>query len=295
MDKLPLQALAAFHEVVRHGGVRAAARHLGIAHSTVSRRLGELERAAGAPLFQPRRHPGDALGLTRRGQEIADAAEAAFARLQGVLHAGRRHAHARELVVSTTESFATRWLLPRLPAFRQAHPRTQVSVSVRSDLVDLSRDQVDVALRMGTGPWPNALPWMDDALVPVANPGLLRRRTPWPLKTLLDLPLLHDHDPGAAWSRWRDGPGPAALDVSQGQSFPSSHLVIEAAAQGLGVALARRRLARRELDSGVLVQPFGPYEIRLPQAYWIVVPGNGPVPAAVDRFVHWLQGCADAA
>ncbi|MES5813317.1 LysR substrate-binding domain-containing protein [Pseudoxanthomonas sp. Soil82] len=292
MDRLPLQALAAFHEVVRHGGVRAAARHLGIAHSAVSRRLCELERAAGAPLLQPRRHPGDAIGLTRRGQEIADAAEAAFARLHLALHRERRPAHARELVVSTTESFATRWLLPRLPAFRQAHPRTRISVSVRSDLVDLSREQVDIALRMGAGPWPNARPWMDDALVPVASPSLLRRRTPWPLKTLRDLPLLHDHDPNAAWSRWRDGPGPATLDVSQGQSFPSSHLVIEAAAQGLGVALARRRLARRELDSGVLVQPFGPYEIPLPQAYWIVMPGNGKVPAALERFVDWLQARA---
>ena len=69
----------------------------------------------------------------------------------------------------------------------------------------------------------------------------------------------------------RDTSGGYKVDVSRGQTFASSHLVIEAAVQGLGVALARRRLAQRELDAGLLVAPFGPYEVSLPQAYWIVV------------------------
>lgn len=88
------------------------------------------------------------------------------------------------------------------------------------------------------------------------------------------------------------GPARRRWTCRRGSRSRPSHLVIEAAAQGLGVALARRRLARRELDSGVLVQPFGPYEIKLPQAYWIVMPGNGQVPAALERFVDWLQARA---
>ena len=169
-----------------------------------------------------------------------------------------------------------------------------MSVSVRADLVDLTREQVDVALRMGRGPWPQAQPWMDDALVPVVSPGLLRRRRPWPLKTLLELPLLHDLDPNTHWMRWRDEMGPGTLDVASGQAFHSSNLVLEAAAEGLGVALARKRLAQRELASGALVQPFGPYEIPLPQAYWIVLPQGHEANPTVRKFAVWLRQQAGA-
>lgn len=292
MRPLPLQALAAFHAVVRHGGVRAAARALGIAHSAVSRRIGELERVTGTPLLAPRAHPGDPMRLTARGQALATAVDASFAQLESALAAESRKQGARELVISTTDSFATRWLLPRLPQFRQLHPRIRLSVSVRAEVVDLAREQVDVALRMGNGPWPHARPWMDDVLIPVVSPSLLRGRKSWPLKALSELPLLHDLDPNAAWARWRDERGPKHLDVQAGQAFHSSHLVIEAAVQGLGVALARRRLAQRDLDTGALVQPFGPYAIRLPQAYWIVLRPGREGSAVVRRFVEWLEGQA---
>lgn len=289
MDPLPLQALQVFGEVVRHGGVRAAARALGIAHSAVSRRLAGLERAAGAPLFLPRRHPGDPLRLTARGRAVSVAVESAFAQLHAVLARTPARRIERELVVSTTESFATRWLLPRLPDFQRQHPRARISLSVRAGVEDVVRGDADVALRMGSGPWAHARAWMDDVLVPVASPRLWRGRRPWPLKALLELPLLHDQDPSTRWERWRDAVGPAGLDVSRGQTFASSHLVVEAAAQGLGVALARRRLARRELDAGLLVAPFGPYQVSLPQAYWIVVDPARAAEPAVRNFVRWLE------
>lgn len=289
MDELPIQALRVFGEVVRHGGVRAAARALGIAHSAVSRRLAELERVAGVPLFLPRRHPGDPLRLTARGRAVAGAVQGAFAQLEAVLARAPTRRTEREVVVSTTDSFATRWLLPRLPDFQRQHPRARVSLTVRAGVEDVARGDADVALRMGGGPWPHARAWLGDALVPVASPRLWRGRRPWPLKALLELPLLHDQDPSARWERWRDAVGPATLDVSRGQTFASSHLVIEAAVQGLGVALARRRLAQRELDAGLLVAPFGPYEVSLPQAYWIVVDPARLDDPAVRIFVRWLE------
>ncbi|KRG71533.1 LysR substrate-binding domain-containing protein [Pseudoxanthomonas dokdonensis] len=289
MQKLPLQALAAFDAVVRNGGVRAAARALGIAHSAVSRRIDELERAIGKPLLEPRAHPGAPMRLTARGQDLAGVVEASFAQLRAALDVRSRQVASPEVLVSTTDSFAARWLLPRLVDFRQRHPRIAVSVSVRGALVDVQRDPVDVALRMGNGPWPHARPWMDDALVPVVSPVLLRGRLPWPLKRLRELPLLHDQDPNATWGRWRDELGPADLDVQRGQSLPASHLLIEAAAQGLGVALVRRRLAQRELDAGTLVMPFGRYAIPLPQAYWTVVRPTSARRPPVRSFLQWLD------
>jgi LysR family glycine cleavage system transcriptional activator len=294
MPQLPLLALAAFHEVVQAGGVRAAARSLGIAHSAVSRRIGELERLVGAPVLEPRATPHSPVKLTAEGQALARSTRDAFALLEAGLSRQSRGSGSQAVVVSTTDSFATRWLIPRLPGFRETHPRTKVSVSVSADLLDLTREPVLVALRMGAGPWPGARPWMADVLLPVASPRLVRARKPLPLKALLDFPLLHDRDPNASWERWRDEIGPADLDTTTGEEFQSSHLVIESAAQGVGIALARARLVQPELKSGALVLPFGRYSLGLPQAYWIVTPpGVAPSPAT-RRFIQWLEAEARA-
>ncbi|HEX7199876.1 MAG TPA: LysR substrate-binding domain-containing protein, partial [Dongiaceae bacterium] len=101
--------------------------------------------------------------------------------------------------------------------------------------------------------------------------------------------LLHDRDPSASWQLWRGKFGPAALDVRRGARFASSDLLLRAAAQGLGVALARARLAQEELASGALLRPFGPRRIVLGTAYWIVRPAGREARGAVNMLVSWLQ------
>jgi LysR family glycine cleavage system transcriptional activator len=290
MSDLPLNALRAFSAVVSEGGIRAAARKLGVAHSAVSRHVAELEAFVGRPLLQ-RRQLGHEPNLTAAGEQIARAAAISFELVETALARVSESRSASTVVLSTTASIGARWLLPRLPRLRKAHPRLQLSVRVDSALVDPTTGMTDIALRMGRGPWPgvSAEPLMDDALAPVVSPAFWHEHgKPKTLKALLKLPLIHDRDPNAAWDTWRDQVGPRDLDCGSGPRFESSDLVLRAAAQGEGVALARIRLAGDDLSSGALIRPFGPYEVRLPNAYWIVTSGQHDR-AAVKTVVEWLK------
>jgi LysR family glycine cleavage system transcriptional activator len=151
---------------------------------------------------------------------------------------------------------------------------------------------------MGAGPWPDvdATPLMDDALYPVVAPQRWRDAGgASDAARLARLPLLHDRDPQAAWSRWRNAFGPDRLDVRSGARFASSDLVLRAAAHGLGVALARHRLVADDLAAGTLLRPFGTKHIALGASYWIVRAPNAAPRAALASVLAWLQREAAAA
>ena len=290
MKELPLNALRVLALACEHGGVRAAARELGISHSSVSRHLTELEAWLGVPLSEP--------GSGRRGwsptAQAAVLGKAAMAGLKEIATAAAAVREARSpfsVTISTTPSFAARWLLPRLPLLARAYPRIELSVLVNQHLEDFAQTGADVALRMGAGPWPDLIcePWMDDALYPVMSPACWEQAgRPAKLKDLARLHLLHDRDPQAGWDRWRRQFGPAALDLHHGPRLASSDLLLRAAAQGQGVALARHRLAVDDVAAGSLLRPFGALEVRVPNAYWIV--RRSPSSRhAVTTVMAWLK------
>jgi LysR family glycine cleavage system transcriptional activator len=105
--------------------------------------------------------------------------------------------------------------------------------------------------------------------------------------------LLHDRDPNAAWEAWRQEHGPASLDVLAGPRFASSDLVLRAAMQGQGVALARHRLTFDDLASGALVRPFADLSVAIGPAYWIVLPRHGRVRPATLAVIEWLKQQAE--
>lgn len=294
MKELPLNALRAFALAQAHGGVRAAARELGVAHSSVSRHLDELSRWLGVALFEP--------GTGRRGRRPTPQARALGEKVLAALREiDTASAAVREMrspfavTISTTPSLAARWLLPRLPALARAHPRIEVSVRVSQQLDDFAQGDIDFALRMGAGPWPgvHCEALMDDALAPVLSPALWKEHgSPRDPARLAALPLLHDRDPQAGWERWRAAFGPQQLALQRGPRYASSDLLLRAAVQGQGIALARLRLATEEFAAGTLVRPFGAREVALPQAYWIVRP-PGVERAAVANVVHWLKRHVD--
>ncbi len=199
------------------------------------------------------------------------------------------------VTVATAPSFAMRWLLPRMPALKRAHPRIELSVLVNQGLDTIS-DGLDLAIRMGAGPWPgvHSEPMMDDSLYPVVSPTYLEATgCTDDIACLCSLRLLHDRDPATSWERWRREHGPANLSLGSGPRLASSDLVLRAAELGQGVALARGRLAADSMASGALVRPFRDLEIRLPDAYWIVRPGEpsskAPGRHALDLVVRWLK------
>jgi LysR family glycine cleavage system transcriptional activator len=291
MNELPLNALRAFAMVYAHGGVRAAARELGVAHSSVSRHLGELDRWLGVPLLHASAGRA-ALTFTSQGEALGRAMLAGLREIEQALAMLRETRPSHAVTLSTSPSFAIRWLLPRLPSLEKAHPKIELSVQVEQKLDALDDGRIDLAIRMGQGPWPalHAELLMDDALYPVMSPALWQAsgRPSRPMQ-LADLRLLHDRDPQAAWELWRRAHGPAKLALQGGARYTSSDLVLRAAMQGQGVALARHRLAADDVANGSLLRPFGELSVALGPSYWIVRPPAKPRAsvAAVIDWLHW--------
>lgn len=290
MNELPLNALRAFAMVYMHGGVRAAARELGMAHSSVSRHLGELDRWLGVPLLRTSAGRG-ALVFTPQGEALGKATLAGLREIEQAVAMLRETRPAHAVTLSTSPSFAIRWLLPRLPALEKAHPRLELSVQVEQRLDPMDDGRIDLAIRMGRGPWPDmhVEPLMDDALYPVMSPALWQASgCPSKPTQLAGLRLLHDRDPQAAWESWRQAHGPARLALQGGARYTSSDLVLRAAMQGLGVALARDRLAADDVANGSLLRPFGELDVPLGPSYWIIRPQAKPR-AAVAAVIDWLR------
>ncbi len=285
MHDLPLSHLRALAAVYETGGIRPAGRALRVAHSAISRHLRELEALLDTPLFEAnsRRRM---LKFTAQGEALGKAALAACRDLEHAIISVREAHRGNTLVVATTPSFAVRWLLPRLPEFYAAHPSIEVSVVVDQQIRSPLEHGADLNIRMGgIQSKKGVLALMDDHLFPVASPMYLGRVN---RDDVLSWSLLHDRDPHTSWKRWKVEHGPEELDVSKGARFTSSDLVLRAAEQGLGVALARGHLAEDALQTGALVRLCGDNQVFLEDAYWIIMNKTVPHRWCVHKFVKWL-------
>jgi LysR family transcriptional regulator, glycine cleavage system transcriptional activator len=294
MQRLPLSALRAFAAVYETGGVRSAARTLQVTHSSISRQLRELEAWIGVALLENRSTKGQ-LAFTPQGRALGEAALAGLAALSNAVASVRELRPANSVVITTTASFAVRWLLPRLASLQRTHAWLEVSMTTQQAVQNLSSQGADLAVRMGNGPWSDGRcePFMDDALYPVAT------RRYWssigerqPGRALAKAHLLHDRDPASSWERWFAVNPLPGIDLRPGARFTSSDLVLRAAAEGLGVALARDRLAASDIGSGLLMRPFGTAQVSVPRAYWLVTPPDGEPRPAVQVVAEWIRSQA---
>jgi LysR family transcriptional regulator, glycine cleavage system transcriptional activator len=291
MRKLPLSALRAFAAVFETGGVRPAARALQVTHSAVSRHLRELEAWLGVPLVE-QRGGGGRVSLTVQGQALGKAAISGLTDLERAVESVRELRRPNSVVIATTASFAARWLMPRLPSLVKSHQWIELSVVTEQAVRDVADQGADLAIRMGSGPWPDGKcePIMDDALWPVATRrywnGIGERKAS---RALAKACLLHDRDPAAGWERWFTAHPLRDIDFRRGPRFTSSDLVLRAAAQGLGVALARACLVSDDVANGIVFRPFGTDRVRLPNAYWLVRANDEPLRPAVLAVAEWIK------
>ncbi|WP_232831081.1 LysR substrate-binding domain-containing protein [Peristeroidobacter agariperforans] len=199
-------------------------------------------------------------------------------------------------MITTTPSLAARWLMPRLPVLAKAHPSIELSIVTEPSVKDLAAQGADLALRMGSGPWPDGIcePLMDELLYPVATRSYWKsigERTP--VRALAKARLLHDRDPDSGWDRWFDVYPAKNIDLRVGPRFTSSDLVLQAAAQGLGVALARGSLAEMDVSRGLLFRPFNDAHVQIANAYWLVRRRDDAAGRpALLAVVEWLKSGA---
>ncbi|MCG8490711.1 MAG: LysR substrate-binding domain-containing protein [Sneathiellales bacterium] len=295
MKTLPLNALRAFAQIYKDGGIRSAARALDVSHSAVSRHLRELEAWIGTDLID-RSREGRTLSFTSQGRRLGETALNSFSELQQVTESLREKRSVNSVLVETTPSFASRWLLPKLPEFEAAFPRIKVSILVEQRQRNPTSIGCDLSIRMGGGPWEErmAKPFMSDDLIPVASPGYLKAKgEPQQGDDLCRHNLLHDRDPNTSWQHWAKVQNLGQLDTRTGQRFNSSDLVIRAAEQGLGIALAPFQLAEDSLKSGLLLPVLEHTKLRLENAYWII-PAERQHSNAMTIFISWLEEKAGA-
>ncbi|KFN44877.1 LysR substrate-binding domain-containing protein [Arenimonas oryziterrae] len=281
-----LPALAAFEAAARHQNFAHAAEELHLTASAVSHHVRKLESRLGVALFQ--RH-ARGVALTSEGRQLADSASSALADMEGVLRGLRSAKDEQARVrISTLHSLTYTWLLPRLPRFAQAHPDIRLNVDTEVALTRFDEGGADLAIRHGPGHWPGltAHHLMDDALFPVASPTLrdikrIRRAADIPLLPLIsDLARQGWHD----WFRAADVHG-AKLD--ERYTFSDTTDALNAAACGLGAALAREQIVAPYLASGRLRELPGP-RIRARWSYAVVYPAHRRLRPAAQAFVDWL-------
>ena len=293
----PLNSLRAFEAAARHMNFSRAADELSVTPGAVSQQIQNLEDYVGAALFK--RTPKGLL-LTDSAQTALPALREAFDRLAEAASLLTAAEDGRRLTVSVAPSFAAKWLVPRLGHFEAAHPDVDVWLSAGLELVDFTSGEIDLAIRYGRGAYPGleVVRLLGETVSPVVSPTLLEEM---PLTDLADLGrhiLLHDGSPDADdscpdWSMWLAARGVKGVDGARGPRFNQSSLVIEAAVNGRGVALAKQTLAQADLDSGRLVQPFDIVNA-VDFAYFIVHPkAKGRLPQ-IKAFVSWLLEEAEA-
>jgi LysR family glycine cleavage system transcriptional activator len=190
------------------------------------------------------------------------------------------------LTVSTSPDFAAKWLVPRLGRFAEAHPGIDLRVSAAMHQVDFAREDVDIALRHGDGHWPSlhVTRLCSEHLFAVCNPRLASElREP---SDVLKWPLLHLED-RSAWFAWFDAAGVISADEIHGPILNRASMLIDAAVDGHGIALARTTLAAWDLINKRLVRPF-PITLPLSKSYWIVSPKVTAGLPKLVAFRDWL-------
>jgi LysR family glycine cleavage system transcriptional activator len=294
MKRLPsLDSLRAFESAARHLSFTKAGEELHVTQSALSHRINALEDELGIKLF---RRLTRKLELTPAGETLAAGVRRGLAEISRAAAAIDRKSGAEPLTVSALPSFATRWLVPRLPRFRNICPDVEVRISADPALVNLQAGEADVAIRFGPGVYPglHVVKLMTDGVFPVCSPRLLAERgaidcpsqlAAWPL--LHDMPTESDGS-GSGWSHWLRHVGAEDLCNGEGLRFNQALLALEAAANGLGVALVRRSLIGDDLASGRLVRLL-PQEAATTFSYFFVC-----LPEALDRpaigaFCKWLM------
>ena len=204
------------------------------------------------------------------------------------------------MTVSAAPSFAAKWLVPRLGRFESDHPEVDVWLSAGMELVDFNAGEVDLAIRYGSGHYAGleVTRLMSETVIPVASPALLAARPLDRLEDLAQHTLLHDGSPDADescpdWTMWLAARGVRDVDGTRGPRFNQSSLVIEAAMNGRGIALAKRALAQADLDAERLVTTLD-IATAVDFSYYVVHPkAKGRLPQ-VKAFVGWLKQEAEA-
>jgi LysR family transcriptional regulator, glycine cleavage system transcriptional activator len=283
----PLNALRSFEAAARYESFTRVAAELHVTQGAVSQQVKALETQLGVKLFNRERQR---LKITAAGRDYLLVIREALDHIGAGTERLMQRQGANVLTVSTSLDFAAKWLVHRLARFAAAHPGIDLRVSATMHNVDFAGEDVDVAVRHGDGNWPGleATRLCVEQIFAICSPKLLagrdRLRRP---ADVLKWPLLRLEDQSKAWERWFALAEVAPPERLTGPVLNRASMLVDAAIDGQGVALARTTLAAWDLISGRIVRPFD-LSWRPAGTYWIVSPKATSKLAKIGRFRDWL-------
>lgn len=286
-DLPPLDALRFFEAAARYGSFAAAARELGVTPASVSYRIKSLERHLGTMLFSRLAH---GVRLNPQGQAYLQVVQRIFADL--IHETGRHRARRRTplLKLVSIEVVAEKWLMPQLAEFKAAHPEITIEFDVDHDEVELDRRDFDVWIAFADQV-PDTIHserLLEETLFPVCSPRLIATRgRPRVPSDLHDWPLVYDLHWTNDWSHWFAHHGVSSADLSQASGFRLYTMVVQAAVDGIGVALGHSWMIARELEQGTLVTLFDS-PVAAPAPYLLVIAPAARRKPEVVAFRDWI-------
>lgn len=287
---LPFNALRAFEAAARHASVSGAAKELSVTHSAVSHQLKQLEEELGLALFL-RTNRG--LKITADGETLLPVLLESFDRISATLDELRHSDQSDVLHVTCTPSFAAKWLVPRLGDWYAQANASRIHLHPDLNFLDFKSENIDIAIRCGIPPWKKLEHelLMPIHLVPVCSSGYLQGMPPIKqAKDLLSHNLIHadigDQGLGKEWCDWFHGCEVECPKKADGLSFHDPALAMQAAADGLGLAIGYRELIDRDLQNRKLIIAYN-QAVKHSYSYYLVYPPkqkNKPLQA----FIKWL-------
>lgn len=283
----PLNALKAFDSVARHESVSHGANELCVTPGAITKQIQHLESFLGVPLFI-RRHRQ--IILNEQGKIFQRAVSKALLEIQNATNSIKGSAQNNTLKIRSYTTFSIRWLIPHAPKFLSANPEISLELTTSLDPVDFARDNIDCAIRLGSGDWPNATSTklIDNVIVPVCSPEYLKGKKMKTPKDLLGCNLLHIKRRPNDWNLWFSGIGLSVDVMPQGMMCENSEIAYSAAKEGLGIAMAQYFLVRDDIEIGKLVRPVMQSHDCGDNTYYLVMPSNTQQNMHSRKFKEWI-------
>ncbi|MDF2996830.1 MAG: bacterial regulatory helix-turn-helix, lysR family protein [Xanthobacteraceae bacterium] len=285
--QIPIRAIFVFHTAARLGSISKAAEDLSVTPSAVSQQIQALEMQLGLTLMNK---VGRRVVLTEAGERYFASITDEMERIAEATNLIRGYRSVTTLTVRATPTLSNKWLLPRLGAFLDRYPDLEVRIDGTNEPTDFKREVVDLEIRHGDGRWPGLFVegLTEEDFLPACSPHY----APSDSLSAAELPrfrLIHSVKSQAQWPRWFALAGVTPSERWSRVSFDRSHMAIDAAADGMGIALESTLMMERELDTGRLICPvIDPPAIRL-VTQWIVCPHEHLRQRKVRQFLDWLR------
>lgn len=284
----PVTNLLAFEAVARRRSFAVAAAELHLTASAISHQIARLESDLGVKLFERSAH----------GVRLSVAGEQYLERVAGALKAiasatdDLRQGVGNSLYVHSAPTLASLWLMPRLRRFAEAHPDISLNLSAAHTHSDFALGQADLDIRYGVPQWGDLVvePLFEERIVPLASPAFIREHRLKRIAQLLDVPLIQSNVSVVQWSDWLKRFGDLRAPDRYSLRFDRAQMSLDAATQGLGVALESATNAEQHLAEGKLKPVFGLDKAIKVKAHFAVYPARHARRPPVEAFLAWLHG-----